>query len=238
MVDRIDLERLLNHPLPQAGESRVASLNEVPEALVEEARRLGTPLLARSLLTYYTSAEDRPFLKNFLDDVVFGKHSPAQWRRGGVLVPALSLTDQLCLSRDALLALIGGYAGLRVVPQLASWQAGTSWVGAPARPFPEANYRTVTPAGAARLAAQARLEAADLVVTLRRWIAARLARVVAPRTPGSLDELFEASSLASIDQWSEDARRGVGAVLREFREMGPADQAIPGFRGPDSWFEG
>jgi hypothetical protein len=237
MIDMATLEHLIGRPLSLEHRASISDLNDLPEALVEEARTLGTPILARNLLAYYTTPECRSYLKTFVDDVVFGKALARLWRRGGALVPAPSISEQLCISREVLLAPIGGYSGSRVAPRIESWRAGTSWIGAPAQPRPDANYRTATPSGAA-LVAQPMLEIApDVAITVRRWIAGRLARVLVPSEPTSLDALFGfAPYLPAFDQWSEDAQIGVRALLREFRYMGPPKDEIPGFRGPDSWF--
>jgi hypothetical protein len=62
----------------------------VPEALVAEARMLGHRTLAHDLLYYYTTFDCWPYVRSFVQYVVFGTESPQLWRRGGVLVPAAS----------------------------------------------------------------------------------------------------------------------------------------------------
>jgi hypothetical protein len=239
MVDKARLEDLIGHTLAETEMGSIKSLNDVPGSLVVEARKLGSPILARELLVFYTPPEDWPFLKPFIDQVVFGEQPAIEWRRGGALVPAISLSDQLTLSKAAILLSIGGYAGVRTLPEFESWRAGASWVGAPAHPVPEATYRTVVPPGVARLA-WPRLETVESEsIVVQRWIAARLARVLYPKAPTSLDAILElAPSLPSVTKWSQDALIAVKALLREFLEFGAPESEIPGFRASTDWFEG
>jgi hypothetical protein len=211
----------------------------VPEELIAEAKKLDSASLAHRLLDHYCALACRPYLTDFVEKVVLGNESPKQWRRGDILVPAPSLKDQLCLTREALLAPIGEYSGVRIVPDLASWTSGTSWVGAPAKFRPDADYRSGVPKGAVNLVKPKVEIAPDVAITVRRWIAARIARCLGTDKPKAIDSLFAvAPSLPPVDQWSEDARIAVTALLREFRELTPSEGEIPGFRGPDRWYRG
>jgi hypothetical protein len=174
--ERARLEQRIGRPLSLADLGSISNLNDVPSALVAEARMLGHRSLAHDLLAYYSTLDGLPYLRAFVKDVVFGKVSAQCWRRGDAIVPAPSLRDQLCLSRSEQLAPIGGHADMRVVPNLPAWEAGVSWVGAPARPRPEADYRTTAPPDAVDLAAPELEPMPDLAVGVRRWIGGRLAR--------------------------------------------------------------
>jgi hypothetical protein len=233
------LEDTLGRRLPPAERASITNLNEVPEELIAEMKKLGSASLARRLLDYYCTLACRPYLSDFVEKVVIGNESPKLWRRGDVLVPAPSLKDQLCLKREALLAPIGGYSGVRIIPDRASWASGTSWVGAPAKPRPNADYRSKVPEGAANLLRPKLERAPDAAITVRRWIAARIARCLASSQPKTIDALSAIDqSLPPVDQWSEDARIAVAALLREFQELIPSEGEIPGFRGPDTWYRG
>ena len=236
-MELTDLERRLGRRLPSEAGGSIASLNDLPEELIEEARRLDSAPLARMLLGYYVPSDSRSYLKNFIEDVVDGGQPAKSWRRGGVLVPAQSLADQLTEPREVLLGPIGGFAGLRTIPRLESWSAGTSWIGAPARPWPEADYRSSTPSGAALLSSPRLEPAQDEAVTVRRWIAARLARSLGGASPGSVEAML-GPSFPPEPLWSPDARAAAAGLAREHRTMGPPKEEIPGFRGPDSWFSG
>jgi hypothetical protein len=232
------LERRIGRSLPSADRASIANLNDIPETLVAEARKLGHRSAAHDLLSYYTTLDNLRYLRGFVQDVVFGTDSPKRWRRGGVLVADTSLWDQLCLSRPALLAPIGGHADVRIAPRLSAWEAGSSWVGAPGRPWPEADYRSSSPPGAADLTNPQLEPMPDLAVGVRRWIAGRLARCLNGGMPKSIEQLLAISPyrLPPTDQWSEDAGIAVAALLREFQDFAPGHSAIPGFRAPDDWF--
>jgi hypothetical protein len=232
--DRARLEYRIGRSLSPDDVGSIGNLNEVPEALVAEARKLGHRSRAYDLLYYYTTFDCWPYVSGFIQDVVFGTKSPRLWRRGGVLVPATSLCDQLCQSRSALLAPIGGHAEVRIVPR----PFGDSSVGAPARPRPEADYRSTSPPGASDFANPVLEPMPDLAVGVRRWIAGRLAWCLKGGAPTSIEELFAISpyELPPTDRWSQDAGIAVAALLREFREIVPEPGAIPGFRAPDEWY--
>lgn len=232
------IERKLGRQLDPAQSGSIDNLNDVPDWLVEEARSLQNPMLAERLLQYFTRPENGHLLKLFVQDVILGNVSPREWLRGRVLVPALSLEEQLLWKRARLLAPIGGEFRARTVPDLALWDAGVGWVGAPAMLEPNADYNTPVPDHAASLAIAETEQVADPVVALRRWIAGRLARSVwYARQPGLIADLSElAEGLPSPDRWSEDAQIAARALLREMRESSPSEGQVPGFRGPDAWY--
>jgi len=228
-----DLERRIGRLLSPADRDSIANLNDVPDALIAEARKLH-PFVARDLLAYYTTSSNRPHLRRFLEDVVFGTESVKLWERGGVLVPDVSLGDLLCKSRIVLLAPIGSRSDVRIVPRLASWQSGSQWEGAPARPWPEKNYQSHDVPGTVSLIKPELEPMPNLAVGIRRWIAGRLAGCLKGSKPKSIEGLFAVSPV-ELDLWSQDARVAAAALIREFREFGE-DGRVPGFRAPDEWF--
>ena len=127
---------------------------------------------------------------------------------------------------------------VRIVPELKDWIADVPWVGAPACPQPDADYRSEVPTGTVSLADPKIEHVTDTVVAVRRWIATRLAADLDRR--GRLDvvqDLTEvASTLPPLQRWSEDARVAAWALLRERRELERKPDEIPGFRGADTWY--
>lgn len=234
------IERKLGRKLDSKLRGSLANLNEIPDSWLKDAAALKNPLLVEELLRYLTRSECHPFLQSFIQDVVFGGVPAQIWRRGRVLVPSLSLADQLTRDRSSLLKPIGGEFHVRIVPDLQDWQAGVAWVGAPAKSEPAADYRSPEAEGAASLAAAHTEPVADPAVALRRWIAARLANTL--RASGRLDAVRDLPELTvglpPMDRWSDDARIAARALLSELREPGYAAHTIPGFRGPDSWYKG
>jgi hypothetical protein len=232
-----DLERQIGRPLSPADRASIADLNDVPDALIAEARKLH-PFVARDLLAYYTTPHNRLHLRPFIEDVVFGTRPVKLWRRGAVLVPDVSPGDLLCKSWPTLLEPIGGHSDLRIVPVFARWQVGVQWVGAPARPWPEKNYQSDDPPRTISLVAPALEPIPDLAIGIRRWIASRLARFLKGSRPRSIEELVAVlpAQLPPVERWSQDAEAAASALLREFREFGEEDGRVPGFRGPDEWF--
>lgn len=240
-MNRLEIiEQKLKRRLDPSEHHSFTHLNDVPESWIERARALGSPLLAEPLLTYLTSSECHPYLKAYVRDVVFGQASPQTWRRSRILVPSFSLEQQLISSRAELIAPIGGEFRSRIIPNLEAWRAGVAWVGAPAKFEPDADYRSPVPEGSVSLAPVPLEPITDRVVTLRRWIAGRLARAVSSdgrlNATSDLNEL--ASGLPSLESWSGDAKIAASALLHELRDLGNLAEGVPGFRGPDSWYAG
>lgn len=215
------------------------SLNDIPEALIAEARLLGDPHSVRKLLTYYTPFAWRPDLPHFIDEVVFGSVPVKLWHIGDTLVLfSTSMENMVCKSREELLAPLGGTTKSRIAPRLDDWQTSPFWVGCPALARPESNHLRSVPSGTTTFLGTSRVEPiGDLTVAMRRWIAVRLAYGLKDRIPTSLADFpVRTPPLPPVEEWSEDARAALAGLLREFREFGSAEGAIPGFRGPDEWF--
>ncbi len=233
------VERKLGRRLDPSVRGSIVHLNHVPPAIVEEARSLGSALLAHEFLGWMTGAKCQSHLALFIQDVVVGGIDPRSWLRGRVLVPSVSLKEQLLIGRADLLAAIGGDGLVRVVPRIESWRAGSEWVGAPARVDASSDYLTPQVAKTTELAPSTPTEAVeDPRVATRRWIAARVAGVCAAR-----GQLRSGLDLAAVvlpgiaqAQWSADARIALRGLTRELRELGRSDGDVPGFRGPDAWY--
>jgi hypothetical protein len=235
----VRLEQKLGHQLLPDHLGSISHLNEVPAELITEARRLNDRILAETLIAFYTTPDDGRYIGRYVQDVVFGETPPQLWRRGRVLVADFSLDEQLCLDSSALLAPIGGDFHLRIAPGYEDWVAGVSSVGAPACPQPDADYRSPLPSGTVGIANPNVEPVSDKAVTIRRWIASRLAAVL--KRAGELDSINEPSQITAklppYDQWSNDARIAAIALIRERRELKREEREIPGFRGPDAWYQ-
>jgi len=217
----------------------IANLNHVPAWLLEEARALTDQGAMHSLLMTHTSPECWDYLVPFIEDVVSGHQAAESWMVGQVVVPDFSLRDQLTLTRSALLAPIGGAFTHRIIPTLDDWRSNASWIGSPALVLPNADYRFRVPAQALGMGNAATENANNHTVVLRRWIAVRLAQVVKHSPPArSLEQLVATlTDMPAIAEWSEDATHAASALVREYQELGESNNAIPGMRGPDDWYD-
>jgi hypothetical protein len=233
------IEHKLRRRLQPEEHEAITHLNNVSGKVVAEALNLGSPLLAISYLEYLTSPNNWPYLKLFTQEVVYGGESPQNWRRGRVLVPNFSLEQQLLLTPAVLLAPIGGEFDQRVIPRWEKWQAGIGWVGAPARPEPNTDYLTPDVPGTASLNTEQIEPVALPQIAMRRWIAGRLAAWL--RSEGKLVQTATWEDLTYRlpvkESWSSDARIAALGLLHELRELGEIGNEIPGFRGPDEWYQ-
>jgi hypothetical protein len=220
------------------GPAIIGHLNDVPEWLIRKARGLSDADAARRLLMAHTMPGCWSALPPFVDDVVVGGQPAGSWLRGQVIVPDFSLAEVVTLRYDALWAPIGGPPSRRVVPALEDWPGAGSWVAAPARVLPEADYRFTPSANATALGPVATEAVTDAAVAMGRWVAARLALAVpAGRAVRSIGDLAAAPSpLPVLAHWTRSARRAAAGLVREYRDLGPPSNSIPGLRGPDDWY--
>lgn len=234
------LERWIGRKLPPEEAGTISDLNRMPAALIEEARKHGS-LVGGMLLAHYVTVKNLPYLNGFIEQVVEGGKPVETWRRGAVIVPETSLEDQLTLSLEEMLGWIGGPTDMRLVPRYSAWKGGSSEGGAPARELPDRTYLSPHIPKVVSFSAGAKIEKiSNLPVAMRRWIAARIASCMkGDGVPQTVSELFNRlPDQPPMDQWSEDARIAAAAVVREFHEFGAAAEgAIPGFRGPDEYYQ-
>jgi hypothetical protein len=204
--------------------------------VIEAARGLPSEALQRQWLEYHCGLVCRPWLASFVADVLRGGEAAHAWRKEMGFVPAPSLGEQLRLDRAALLHAIGGFHGIRVVPNRKDWDAGISWIGAPVRVRRDADYRESTPADVAGIVRPVVESVQDEDVTVRRWIGTRIARIARCVPSAALTDIATLPSLPPLDDWSADARLALSALSREERECADDASTIPGFRGPDAWY--
>jgi hypothetical protein len=227
-----------------ADRGAVRRLDAFPPALLDEARRLPEHLV-HPYLMHVTTQQDRRHLPAFAEQIVRDGGDPAAFGRRGLLMPSLSVAEALEQPVARLLGRIPGPGdGWRALPiDRERWENGDDFVGAPVLERSDLDYRWQPPPGVLVL----RQDAEELPREprpdrrLRRWVAARTALVARARavplaeqaTPSALLH----SALPEAGTPSSDGLLAIEALLREEREIGSDPQAVPGFRGPDWWYE-
>jgi hypothetical protein len=79
---------LVGHELDDERRGIVTNLNEAPDWLIVEARRLeGQRVLLNMYLRHYLAWDQRVHLAGFIEDVVEGGEAVATWGRGAFVVP-------------------------------------------------------------------------------------------------------------------------------------------------------
>ncbi|MBI2900877.1 MAG: hypothetical protein HYY17_11890 [Planctomycetes bacterium] len=238
------VEALLGRRLDSAERGRISDLNAVSPDLVRELREL--PFVERSwYLRYCVDETLHRHLQSFGEAVVVEGKDPAGWLRGAVLVPLLPI-DRLLGSpvADIVAPLTAPDRSVsqRMVLNVTRYQQGDEFVGAPALPRGDIDYRWSAPDGVTRLEAGCELVAiADVPLAVRRWMASRLAWFA--RARGSYDsslgpEALVERVLGKPLEISSDARIALNGLAAEHRTLGPSDREVPGFRGEDAWYRG
>ncbi|MBG0562872.1 hypothetical protein [Actinoplanes aureus] len=203
----------------------VEDLNRMAPELIDEMRTM-QPAQRQMFFWRVVSPENRAYATKFISDVVDGGVPAEDWARGCVVVPELPVRELLGLSAEQILEPLSvtGDAVRARVAFAGSAQAPSPYGGAPAAEFAEADYRWSPPRRGAIKIATGAVELLPITrpdVAVRRWVTYRFAVAFAgePQPEGL----------------SSDGRKVLSALAREAEEFG--GEGVPGFRGPDEWFE-
>lgn len=239
-----DIEAIIGRSLDEHERGTIVDLNRVPAALIGELQRLPR-IMQHRLLGFYLDPASRVHVGGFLEEVVDGGAEVSQWRRGRVLAPSFTVNELMTTSSARLIERLGAVATddvVRIVPSQKHRDSYGVIAGAPAILRPDLDYK-YAPAGHLidmGLECVNDLEpAGDVVIAFRRWIASRFVAkfgalldaepAVSPSQ--MLAQLFPGISV------TPDARGAVSAVFAELGCSRSAGDRIPGFCGPDRWFE-
>jgi hypothetical protein len=249
MLDFIDenLENVLGHGLDEERRATVTDLGQAPTWFVEEARRLKKGILRTAFLWHYVETSQRKHLSSFEERVLLAGADVAQWSHGRILVPAFSIRELVVRDVPLILAPLGprpDESWLRFRPDRSRWNSGVFITGAPAVVRPDLRYDCTIPdeVFSYYLTEAEDLEpAGDITLATRRWLAACCARAAENR--GALASTSDpkqmvAAAFPGIERASDDTMLAIEGLLAEQRLLGPTEREVPGFRGPDEWFQG
>lgn len=247
MAPEEEIEKVLGRKLAPEDQGSIPDLNTFPAHLLAEARAIASrsKLLAFLFVRFYSGSRQLGEVKKFVEDVVVGGQEPALWSCEPLLCcPSVDGPHVLELSRIKVVDLLENIPGerwVRLTPQRAGWNYA-GYGGAPAVLNRSATYRWRSPDGVSALVltGSEEIEAIDdLTIAVRRWMASRVAWQLAQQgvtLPADAMVSDVMSALAVDVPCSADAELAIRGLLREERELGPASDAVPGFRGPDAWY--
>jgi len=240
------LREKLVAPLDPALEDSVADLNEMPQAVLEQAatlvKRYGR-MAGFDYLSYVATDSNWNYLANFLEDVVQKEESAAAWRIDIAFcyLPSESLLDVLRISPSHWARLLGPADDHDIFfYDTAGCHRDDNFNGAPGVVVAPTSYRWKRPAGVEAIVGDAKrvkrslLPVADISLSLARWMALRIASLSGSQEFASQDELLDGQGVLAAEV-SDVAKSAIRGLLREQAEIKAAD-APPGFRGPDEWF--
>jgi hypothetical protein len=237
----MDCERYLSEPIPTELASAFPTLNDLSaEALgvAADISRNKPPYFAFEYLQYVTVWSKVSFVDEFVRDVLKGGGDHRTW----------GFTDTLCYPEvtratfgkpaDEILRPLEPIRGQRwmQIPPNDTRRKSTSQ-GAPGVLVRQAPYWWYPPLGVSATSLRDRelvpVELTDVLV--RRWLASRIADELDGRTYPSIADVCAALKWPE-HHLSDDARAAIGGLVREWHELAPVSQLIPGFRGPDAWY--
>lgn len=233
------VENRLGVTLKKKDQFSVSDLNDFPEELIWNARLLKDIGSILPYLEFYVNETDRSYIKPFMHQVILGHKDMKTWRKGRVLVPDVTLEDQLT---KGLPEIYGAFLPeLKAVrkPELRQWSQKSTIIGAFAIPQPEAGYRSPVPPGFLPVD-QAELLLTDEAhpeIPFRRWIACRAAMDIQPMDQfNDAQAIYALQEFAKKSMWTTDAQKAIAGLLEERKQDLWKDGTIPGFCGPDAFY--
>ena len=228
-----DIETTTGLTLDESAHASVPTVNALDPATVEALRPL--PRVDQHVALRHLLAEEaQPAIDAFMDAVERGE-DPRTWGTGGVLVPGLGVRSLMAATVESVLASLrsAGENWVVVEPDASAWRSGDPTPGAPGvRLGADVGIDWTPPDGTTRVLDPGVSDAGDPAVATRRWMASRLAAVAEE------GERADATLQRATPDPSDDAVVAAQALDRERDELGPAGDAVPGFRGPDAWYAG
>jgi hypothetical protein len=219
----------------------IEDLNFFPIELIKKLRNLDHQGKILSVLRFYCSQDNWEYLNHFIHAVIRNNEDVLHWQKGRLLVPDYSLKDQLTKPFSEIYYASYGKTLLIKKPDFNSWQAASHCLGAFVIREVNSNYKTQIPQGfipyglsedTCKVSLESRL------VWFRRCIATRIAGyLLSINQLGTFSDKNILHDIASIDEWTIDAVMAFEGLLREQRELGWNDGEIPGYIGPDSFYE-
>jgi len=229
---------------PEANdEASVTDLNAFPATLIEAARQLD-PVLAQGFVRYFASTDNLEFIPGFIEDVVEHGEEVSGWRRGRILVPGFLPRSLVQLEVEKIIAPLVPAAGetwYHLRPRRDYWDAGEFLNGAPAVIRPNLNYRYF-PSENVRDLLMPGTELnrdVDLKIATRRWTASTLARAAMSRNLLSIREAIKLlrACFPDANQLSTNGLVAARGLIQELSCLPENNAEVPGFRGPDDWYQ-
>lgn len=220
--------------------SPITDLNEVPQSLIEEARKVIPKISKVRFFMYLVIPSDQDYIPHFVNDCVEKSNSPKTWLRGRILMPSTSLEDQLTKTRDEILSGINDQVTHYLPAEYEGWKQGCSFEGAPVKLEQDSTYRSLVPKGMAAMSIQKIIPIAQVNNTAmyRRWIAQRIARCIdLHKIALKPDEILKKTrELVPEKKWNDDVHFALKGLSAEAQQGLIKEGVVPGFILPDEFY--
>lgn len=218
----------------------VSDLNEISLTLIDQCKKLKDAYEIECFLQFYVTEDNYRYLRAFVNTVVLSGKDPKKWKAGRVLVPSISLNDQMKIPIEDIYGTQLVDFSLIIKPRYKDWSQGIGTVGCFVVLEPDANYRCSNVSGFSALHEPQVLEKVNLEdrrVWFRRWIANRMARyLLAKKALHSFQDETLLVELVPKNNWTEDAAAAFSGLLKEQELNKWLDAVIPGYIGDDSFY--
>ncbi len=225
--------------LSDSDQSSISNLNEVPDHLIVEMKKV-QGYISFALLEFYCSAENHEHLRDFFLSVIEGEQDHKTWLKGRVLFRDLPMSHHLTRSLDQLYSQFNQFPDSIHKPYFKSLSIGDSIPGGFAQVDIDATYLSDHVDGFYSVPGDLELitvSKKDKHLWFRRWIALRMAKFL--EQSDKLKGNFKKSDLeeiAPISQWTEDAHKAFEGLQKEQKLNGWEEGIVPGYLGEDALY--
>lgn len=237
------LKLKLNTSTEEIRKHMVANLNEMPQPLIDNARKLENEFMAESYLKLHTTPDNEPYLRGFVRQVVVNGEAVSTWKKGRVLIAYSSLADQLSKQKEEIFGHEEQWFNTIVKPDYEIWARGSDLGGIFVLVEPEADYRSSTPAGYGTLSLTGQelisVDPKKAAVHFRRWLASRMAAFLQSKNQlhDERKHTEVLTALVPMDDWTTDAKMAIKGLAKEKAAACFEKEAVPGFCGEDAFYD-
>ena len=233
-----EIELVLGYPVPKDKQGTISDLRHIGPIILEELKKVGA-VFNRELLLFYTTPDNWQYINTFLANVVYENRIPNEWSNFSYIVPDVSLKDQLTKEIHEILYFTKGKFSHLIKSNYNLWKSNILKSGSPAIFIENGYYKTDIPKNFQSFSKfeVLKIEKEDSShILFRRWIASRIAKCMDEKL-FVFNDIEEFNYFSPIEKWTDDAKFAFYGLLRERNEMGWKDDEIPGYVGPDDFYE-
>ncbi|MGS2739382.1 hypothetical protein [Sinomicrobium sp. M5D2P17] len=235
------LKQKINISIKDMNKYQISNLNEIPEELIGNARKLDSEFEAESYLNLLVTPENSKYLRSFVRQVVINGEKVNTWKKGRALIVDSSLVDQLTKDKEEIFGYDSANFKTIIRPNYEAWSRGSDFGGMFVFCEPDADYRSYTPPGYGIISLKEldliEVDQKHITTQFRRWLASRMAAFLKHKNQlETFDNAKVLEELVTRDQWTEDAVRAFEGLGKEKATCSWGDDAIPGFCGDDAFY--
>lgn len=235
------VEKQSGYLLEKEDKNSIDDLNKTPKKIIEVARKLTHEIDRFELFSFLTSEPNHNVLRGFIKDVVENEIPVNTWMKGRILLPDISLNDQLTKRINQIIPSNLDYTHI-VLPRYEAWEQASCIGGSPAILDQKATYKTPHISGFHNfpdVKIKPKSEFSPSVIHAR-WIAQRIARYLNIHSHLPLPSLEvmkgELRQHNAEKLWIPEVEVALNGLAKEIESDMIEPNSVPGFIGPDEFY--